>query len=62
MDDVMVEKTKDLMARLTICKAKIAKDRDELRELYEEAEGVLEACDRADEGLACAIDALSELL
>ncbi len=42
--------------------AKIAKDRDALRDLISEVEDITECCDRAIESLESAADSLSELL
>lgn len=39
----------------------IGKDRDKLRELIDEAEGLVDTCDRAYEAMETAADALSEL-
>jgi len=39
---------------------RIGKERDSLREFLDEVESLKETCDRAYEGIQCAIDALSE--
>ena len=39
---------------------KIAKDRDELRDLLEEWTAIVDTCDRAIEYIECAVESLSE--
>jgi len=51
-----------LIRRIERVKQQIAAKRDELRMIVEDAEAVLESCDRADDGLQSAVDALSEYL
>lgn len=43
-------------------KKRIADERDKLRDMVSELEGVLESCDRAIDHMTDAADALSELL
>jgi hypothetical protein len=43
-------------------KTKIAADRDKLRELQDEAEGIADSCDYALSNLESAVDALSEMV
>lgn len=48
--------------KINRAKAKIAKDRDELRALLEEANDITETCDEAIEALESAADSLSKYL
>ena len=54
--------TKRLIKSLEAHKKLLAKVRDGLREIKEEAEDLLETAERGDEELSSAIDALSELV
>lgn len=63
----MFKKTKTLSVTAFIkqaetIKKQIAAKRDELRDLVSDYEEIIDCCERADEGLECAIDALSEQL
>lgn len=53
--------TKLVVKQLEKRRAAIGAERDKLREIVDEFDGLLECCERADENLASAIDALSEL-
>ena len=48
--------------KLVAAQRRIAKERDALRDLISDAEGLADSCDRADGNLQDAIDALSELV
>lgn len=54
------KKVAALVARLAKHKETIAAERDALRETLEEYEAIIETCERADEAMETAIDALSE--
>lgn len=51
---------KELLKKLEISKRAIAKERDKLRVIAEEAEELCESCDNAERDLDSAIDHLSE--
>jgi len=53
---------KKLITEVEKYKTRIAKQRDGLRELISEAEELIESCERGDEALETALDALSELV
>ncbi len=55
-------KIKELAAKLVQIRAAIAADRDKLREVLDEYEEILDCCNRAEEGIDQAADALSEYL
>ena len=59
----MLNKTerKALIRTVEKYRARVAKVRDDLRAAIEDLEGLLESCERAEENLQCATDALSEL-
>lgn len=53
--------TKSFIKQLEKRRAAIGAERDKLREIVGEYQGLIDSCERADENLQCAIDALSEL-
>lgn len=55
-------KYEEAIKHLEIHKAAIAEERDRLSLLQEEIVSLLDSCERAEENIACAIDALSELV
>lgn len=50
----------NLIAQLNASIARISKERDELSATIEQAQELLDSCERADEALREAVDALSE--
>lgn len=60
----LVDKTKvkSLIDQINRSKAAIAKERDTLRELIDDVEGICEDIDEADVSLEDAVDSLSKLL
>lgn len=52
---------KQISQDIEATRRRIGKERDKLRELADEAEALIDSCDRADEGMKCAVEALSEL-
>lgn len=57
-----IAKEPTLVEKLNRHKAIIAAERDKLQETLAEFEGIIESCERADESLEEAVDALSEYL
>ena len=53
---------KSMFARIERAKKAIAKQRDELRSIIEDAETIAESCDEALEALESATDTLSQYL
>ena len=54
--------TDAVIAEIKKLKEEIAARRDRLREIYEDIEEIVDSCDRADEALEIAVEALSEYL
>jgi len=54
--------TDAVIAEIKKLKEEIASRRDRLREIHEDIEEVVDSCDRADQALEDAVDALSEYL
>ena len=57
-----IVKTNKVINQLRTRQAAIAKERDKLRDLYNEISMLMDSCDRATEALEDAIEALSELV
>ena len=57
-----MKQIEEVVAQLTASKAVIAKERDKLRDLLDEAEQILISTEDADQGLETAIDSLSQYL
>lgn len=51
-----------LIRQIKASQARIAKERDKLRDLVEEAQEIVDCCVEADDGLTQALDALSQYL
>jgi hypothetical protein len=56
------KRKQSLLRQIEAVKNKMAANRDEMRELLEDAQAVFDASDEAVENLECAIDRLSEYL
>ena len=57
----MTKEVKTLLAKLRRHQKAITKERDQMRDTVADFEDVIEGCDRAEENIQAAIDALSEL-
>lgn len=53
---------RQIIKQLNACKARIAKERDKLRELIDECESIYSDCDEAVDDIERAADALSRQL
>ena len=62
MKTVSKSKIDSLKKSIKDMQKQIAKDRDALRDLMDEAEGLEDCCSRAHDDLESAVDALSELV
>lgn len=58
--DIEKQEISNLVAKLEVRRKAIGVERDKLRDIISEYEELIDSCDRAEEHIECAVEALSE--